>query len=153
MRIKVGNLKVWFPATVVENLGDNSFLVEHQQPGISDEATLHKVTVDYQQIRPSPPHLSLRDKDFVLLEKVDAYYDFGWWRGVVTKKLADNRYNVFFKYTKKEREFDCSSVRPRMKWKRGKWFITFQVFISSFTWLTDLLSFLLWFASIDYCVM
>nr|KAJ0209329.1 hypothetical protein LSAT_V11C400166970 [Lactuca sativa] len=126
VRIKVGNLKVWFPATVVENLGDNSFLVEHQQPGIGDEATLHKVTVDYQQIRPSPPHLSLRDKDFVLLEKVDAYYDFGWWRGVVTKKLADNRYNVFFKYTKKEREFDCSSVRPRMKWKRGKWFITFQ---------------------------
>ncbi|CAH1416679.1 unnamed protein product [Lactuca virosa] len=92
--VKVGNLKVWFPATVVENLGDNSFLVEHQQPGIGDEATLHKVAVDYQHIRPSPPHLSLRDKDFVLLEKRE--------------------------------NFDWSSVRPRMKWKRGKWFITFQ---------------------------
>ncbi|CAI9278816.1 unnamed protein product [Lactuca saligna] len=126
VRIKVGNLKVWFPATVVGNLGNTSFLVEHQQPGIGDEATCHKVTVDYQYIRPSPPHLSLKDMDFVLLEKVDAYYDFGWWRGVVTKKLADNRYNVFFKHTKREIEFDCSSVRPRMKWKRGKWFTTFQ---------------------------
>lgn len=130
---------VWFPATVVENSGNNSFLVEYQQPGIGDEATVHKVTVDYLHIRPSPPHL--RDKNFVLLEKVDAYSDFGWWSGVVTKELAGNRYNVFFKHTKKEREFDCSRVRPHMDWKGGKWFTTSQVFISSFTWLTSLLSF------------
>ncbi|XP_023739257.1 DUF724 domain-containing protein 7 isoform X3 [Lactuca sativa] len=115
---------VWFPATVVENSGNNSFLVEYQQPGIGDEATVHKVTVDYLHIRPSPPHL--RDKNFVLLEKVDAYSDFGWWSGVVTKELAGNRYNVFFKHTKKEREFDCSRVRPHMDWKGGKWFTTSQ---------------------------
>ncbi|GKA05861.1 agenet domain-containing protein [Tanacetum coccineum] len=115
---------VWFPATVLQNSGDNTFLVEYQQPGSGDEAVLHKVTVDHSHIRPSPPHL--RDKNFVLLEKVDAYYDYGWWSGVITKELADNRYNVFFKHTKKEREFICSEVRPHIEWKGGKWFNTSQ---------------------------
>ncbi|KAL4572186.1 hypothetical protein LXL04_018955 [Taraxacum kok-saghyz] len=115
---------VWFPATVVENLGNNSFVVEYQQPGIGDEATLQKVTVDYLHIRPSPPHL--REKNFVLLEKVDAYYDFGWWSGAITKVVADNMYNVLLKNTKKEREFDCSRVRPHMEWKGGQWFTTSQ---------------------------
>ncbi|XP_024966664.1 DUF724 domain-containing protein 3-like isoform X1 [Cynara cardunculus var. scolymus] len=115
---------VWFPATVLKDSGNNCFLVEYQQPGIGDEAALHKVTVDYLHIRPSPPHL--RDKNFVLLEKVDAYFDFGWWSGVITKELADNRYNVFFKHAKKEREFIYSRVRPHMEWKGGKWFNTSQ---------------------------
>lgn len=114
----------WFPATVVDKLGNNCFAVEYQQPGIGDEATPHKVTVDYLHIRPSPPHL--RDKNFVLLEKVDAYYDCGWWSGVITKVLADNSYIVFFKRTKKEREFVCSRVRPHMEWTGGKWFTTSQ---------------------------
>ncbi|XP_071718718.1 DUF724 domain-containing protein 7-like isoform X2 [Rutidosis leptorrhynchoides] len=115
---------VWFPATILKNSGNDSFLVEYRQPGNGDEAILNKVTVDYLHIRPSPPRL--RDKKFVLLEKVDAYYDFGWRSGVVTKELADNRYNVFFKHTKQEREFIYSSVRPHMEWKGGKWFNTSQ---------------------------
>lgn len=126
---------VWFPATILKNSANNSFLVEYQQPGNGDEAVPHKVTVDYLHIRPTPPHL--RDKNFVLLEKVDAYYDFGWWSGVITKELADNRYNVFFKHTKKEREFVYSKVRPHMEWKGGKWFNTSQVFISLYLLLTD----------------
>ncbi|KAJ0589793.1 putative Agenet-like domain-containing protein [Helianthus annuus] len=115
---------VWFPATVLKNSGNSTFLVEYRQPGAGDEGVLQKVTVDYHHIRPSPPHL--RDKNFVLLEKVDAYYDFGWWCGVITKSLADNRYNVFFKHTKKEQEFIYSRVRPHMEWKGGKWFSTSQ---------------------------
>ncbi|KAK9055875.1 hypothetical protein SSX86_026962 [Deinandra increscens subsp. villosa] len=115
---------VWFPATVLKSLGNSTFLVEYQQPGAGDEAVLHKVTVDNNHIRPSPPHL--RDKHFALLEKVDAYYDFGWWSGVVTKELADNRYIVFFKHTKKEREFIYSRVRRHLDWKGGKWFNTSQ---------------------------
>ncbi|KAI7751527.1 hypothetical protein M8C21_013386 [Ambrosia artemisiifolia] len=115
---------VWFPATVLKDLGNSTFLVEYQQPGGGDEGLLHEVTVDKHHIRPSPPYL--RDKNFVLLEKVDAYHDFGWWSGVVTKKLADNRYNVYFKHTKKEQEFVHSKVRPHMEWKGGKWFNTSQ---------------------------
>ncbi|XP_071699571.1 DUF724 domain-containing protein 7-like [Rutidosis leptorrhynchoides] len=115
---------VWFPATILKNSGNDTFLVEYQLPGNGDEAVLDKVTVDYHHIRPSPPHL--REKNFVVLEKVDAYSDFGWWSGVITKELADNRYKVFFKQTKEEREFIYSKVRPHMEWKGGKWFNTSQ---------------------------
>ncbi|XP_021969409.1 DUF724 domain-containing protein 7 isoform X4 [Helianthus annuus] len=114
----------WVPATILKNSDNNTFLVEYQQRGTGDEAILHKVTVDYLHIRPSPPHL--RAKNFALSEKVDAYYDFGWWSGVITKELPDNRYNVFFKHTKKEREFIYSRVRPHMEWKGGQWFNTSQ---------------------------
>ncbi|KAL8236176.1 hypothetical protein R6Q59_017257 [Mikania micrantha] len=115
---------VWFPATILKNSGNSTFLVEYQQEGADNDVVVHKVTVDYHHIRPSPPHL--RDKNFVLLEKVDAYYDFAWWSGLITKELADNRYIVFFKHTKKEREFIYSRVRPHLEWKGGKWFNTSQ---------------------------
>lgn len=118
----------WFPATILENSDNNTCQVEYLQLGSNDMAVTHKVTVDCLRIRPSPPHL--RVKKFVLLEKVDAFYDFGWWSGVITKELADNRYNVFFKNTKKERAFLYPRLRRHMEWKDGKWFNTSQVFSS-----------------------
>ncbi|MFS7920424.1 putative Agenet-like domain-containing protein [Helianthus anomalus] len=114
----------WVPTTILKNSDNTTFLVEYQQRGTGDEASLHKIAVDYLHIRPSPPHL--RAKNFALLGKVDAYYDFGWWSGVITKELPDNRYNVYFKHTKKEREFIYSRVRPHMEWKGGQWFNTSQ---------------------------
>nr|GEW00334.1 hypothetical protein [Tanacetum cinerariifolium] len=111
--------EVWFPATVL-NFDHGKFQVEYQQPGSGDEAVFHKATVDFWHIRPSPPHLSYTH--FSLDDEVDAYYDYGWWRGVITKELADNKYNVFFEHTKKEREFICPKVRPHLEWKRGEWY-------------------------------
>ncbi|XP_076896216.1 uncharacterized protein LOC143549111 [Bidens hawaiensis] len=113
---------VWFPATVLKNSGNSTFLVEYQ-PGAGNEAIIH-TTVDCHHIRPSPPYL--KDKNFGVSEKVDVYYDFGWWCGVITEVLPDNRYNVFFKHTKNAREFIYSKVRPHMEWKGGKWFNTSQ---------------------------
>ncbi|GJR44086.1 agenet domain-containing protein [Tanacetum coccineum] len=92
--------EVWFPATVLKNYVD-AFLVEYQKLGNGDQAVLHKATVDFWHIRPSPPHLSYTH--FSLDDEVDAFYDYGWWRGVITKEHADNKYNVFFEHSKKER--------------------------------------------------
>nr|GEW50985.1 hypothetical protein [Tanacetum cinerariifolium] len=110
---------VWFPATVLKNYVD-AFLVEYQKLGNGDQAVLHKATVDFWHIRPSPPHLSYTH--FSLDDEVDAFYDYGWWRGVITKELADHKYNVFFEHSKKEREFICSKVRPHLEWKHGEWY-------------------------------
>lgn len=135
--------EVWFPATVLKHFHRNTFQVEYQQPGSGDEAVLHKAIVDFWHIRPSPPHL--RDKDFGLDDEVDAYYDFGWWCGVITKELPDNRYSVFFEHSNKEREFICSKLRPHLKWVHFscKWYnkgdTIFQVFISLHLSLTGLL--------------
>ncbi|XP_023753016.1 DUF724 domain-containing protein 2 isoform X1 [Lactuca sativa] len=80
------------------------------------------VTVDDGHIRPSTP--PIRDTNFVLLEKVDAFYDFEWWTGVITKKLADNRYIVFFKHNNKEREFSHLELKLHVESNSVKQHIT-----------------------------
>ncbi|XP_027118650.2 DUF724 domain-containing protein 6-like isoform X3 [Coffea arabica] len=110
----------WFPATILEDIGNDSFLVEYH----CEDAAPLRATVNFLHIRPCPPHL--KDKNFVLLEKVDAYYHSGWWPGVITKALADCRYNVFFKHTKRDGEFNHTDLRPHMEWKDGKWFTSSQ---------------------------
>ncbi|KAL3531550.1 hypothetical protein ACH5RR_010872 [Cinchona calisaya] len=114
----------WFPATILEDIGNGSFLLEYHNPDKKSEAGLLKETVDLRHIRPCPPHL--KDKYYVLLEKVDAFYDFGWSTGVITKALADCRYLVFFKHTNREAEFSHTDLRPHMEWKDGKWFTSSQ---------------------------
>ncbi|KAK3020069.1 hypothetical protein RJ639_004069 [Escallonia herrerae] len=74
----------WHLATVLRETGKNTFLVEYQNLGTGDET---ETTVDSHHIRPCPPRLE--DKEFVLLEKVDAFYDYGWWSGNIVKILED----------------------------------------------------------------
>ncbi|KAL2934980.1 DUF724 domain-containing protein 2 [Bienertia sinuspersici] len=112
---------IWFPATLIKQVANNCFLVEYQS---SKEAGLQKVAVDSFHIRPPPPSSS--NKPFNLLEKVDAFYDFRWLSGVVTKILADGRYIVYFKRTKKEKELSHADLRLHMEWHNNKWIQSFQ---------------------------
>ncbi|CAL5433517.1 unnamed protein product [Camellia sinensis] len=114
----------WFPATVLEDLGNDSFVVEYWSLGNGSEAELQKATVDLLHIRPSPP--DLKGRNFVLLEKVDAFYNSGWKSGVITKELADRRYIVYFKHTNKDMELNQSDLRPHMEWIDGKWIAASQ---------------------------
>ncbi|KAK2974263.1 hypothetical protein RJ640_016749 [Escallonia rubra] len=112
----------WHLATVLRETGKNTFLVEYQSLGTGDET---ETTVESHHIRPCPPRLE--DKEFVLLEKVDAFYDFGWWSGNIAKILEDRRYVVLIKHTKLEKELSHAEIRPRMDWIDGKWFIGSRV--------------------------
>ncbi|MFS8022581.1 putative Agenet-like domain-containing protein [Helianthus anomalus] len=85
---------VWFPATIVDDPGNIRFLVEYKE--------LQRIGIDHLHIRPSAPQCTVTSFD--LLEKVDVFYDFGWWSGVVKKKLADSRYVVYFKHTNKVKD-------------------------------------------------
>ena len=76
---------VWFPAVVVEDLGEKYLLVEYKCAGINGGEKLRRVSVDHHHIRPSLP--KFKDISFGLLDKVDAFYDFGWWSGVVPETL------------------------------------------------------------------
>lgn len=109
----------WFPALVIKENGDNTFLVKCQSSRNSDEAGTIKVIVDSFHIRPTPPRYA--DRNYELLEKVDAQYDFGWRAGVITKLLAGRRYNVFFKQGNVDKELDHSEMRPHVEWADGKW--------------------------------
>jgi hypothetical protein len=77
-----------------------------------------KTIVDSLHIRPTPPHA---DRNYELLERVDAHYGSGWRSGVITKLLAGRRYNVFFKQGNEDRELSQSKIRPHMEWVDGKW--------------------------------
>ncbi|KAL9257161.1 DUF724 domain-containing protein [Drosera capensis] len=107
---------IWFPATVVEDAGDDSFSVEYLSP---IESGLVKVVVDYFHIRKPPP--SMRRENFELLEKVDWFNGFGWYSGVVTKVLGDGSYIVFFKSTRKEKKLRLEDMRPHIDWVDGNW--------------------------------
>lgn len=122
---KVERIEVWFPAIVQEDIGNGSFLVEYQCLGKNGEPESLKVKVDSLHIRPSPPQL--KGKNYDLLEKVDAYVEFGWWSGLLTRELADNEYIVFFKEMKEERVVNQTEIRPHMEWKKGNWYSTSQV--------------------------
>lgn len=125
---KVENCQVWFPAVVEEEAGNDCFLVEYQCLGKNGVPESVRVKVDFLHIRPSPPQFV---KNYDLLEKVDAYIDFGWWSGVITKELPDSKYLIFFKQTKIQRTVNQSEIRPHMEWKEGNWFSSSQDLLTS----------------------
>ncbi|KAK8997714.1 hypothetical protein V6N11_012256 [Hibiscus sabdariffa] len=110
---------IWYPAIVIKECEDNTFLVKYHNSGNDDESGTVKVVVDSLHIRPTPPRYA--DRNYELLERVDATYNFGWRTGVITKVLTGNRYNVFFKHGNEDKEFFHSDIRPNIEWIDGKW--------------------------------
>ncbi|XP_039043550.1 DUF724 domain-containing protein 2-like [Hibiscus syriacus] len=110
---------IWYPAIVIKENEDNTFLVKYQNSMNDDESGTVKVVVDSLHIRPAPPRYA--DRNYELLERVDATYNFGWRSGVITKVLTGRRYNVFFKHGNEDKEFCHSDIRPNVEWMDGKW--------------------------------
>ncbi|KAK9292868.1 hypothetical protein L1049_020849 [Liquidambar formosana] len=110
---------VWFPATFLIEVGINSFLVQYQSSKHGDEAECQTATVDCLHIRPSPP--CLEDNNFELFDKVDAFYDFGWRVGMITKVLIGRRYGVTLMHSNEEKELGQSEIRPHLEWTGIKW--------------------------------
>ncbi|XP_008231801.1 PREDICTED: uncharacterized protein LOC103330974 isoform X1 [Prunus mume] len=105
----------WFPAIYLGELGVNSFLLQYKSSNNYD----FKVVVGDKQIRPQPPKLA--ERDFRLLEKVDAFCDMGWCVGVIKKVIIGKKYMVGFKFTEEVKQYSQSELRPRMCWTDGRW--------------------------------
>ncbi|XP_076901940.1 DUF724 domain-containing protein 7-like [Bidens hawaiensis] len=130
VKVEVFVKEIWYPATIVEDLGNDLFSVEYNcSKENNGESKLCRVTVGHLHIRPSVAQF--RVSSFGLLEKVDAFVDFGWLSGVITKKLADSRYVVYFKHTNKEKEVSYLDSRPHVDWINDKQFIPHQVSVSN----------------------
>ncbi|KAK6911673.1 Agenet-like domain [Dillenia turbinata] len=76
-------------------------------------------TIDLIQIRPIPPREKTRS--FELNEEVDAYFNDGWWEGVVTEVLEKKRYSVYFRCSREQMDFHESDLRLHREWVRGSW--------------------------------
>ncbi|KAL1569020.1 DUF724 domain-containing protein 6-like [Salvia divinorum] len=107
----------WFPAVIVRDLGNGVYLVElKDKNGGSVEEEVECV-----RIRPCPP--VLEDGRFGVREKVDAFFDYGWWSGLIMKKVKMNEYIVLFEHKDSTKQLDRSKLRPHLEWKDGKWLI------------------------------
>ncbi|MQM16687.1 hypothetical protein Taro_049646 [Colocasia esculenta] len=115
----------WYAATVVKLLSGNRFVVEYEALRTDDDSEFLKQTVDAHHIRPAP-NTSVVGK-FKRLEEVDAFYNDGWWIGVISKVLEGSRYMVYFKDAKEELEFGMNELRLHMDWINGQWIWTSQI--------------------------
>ncbi|XP_058203732.1 protein AGENET DOMAIN (AGD)-CONTAINING P1-like isoform X1 [Rhododendron vialii] len=115
----------WFTAVIVGSLGEDKFLIEYQTLKSEDEAQFLKEKTEASHLRPCPPDIQRVDR-FKLFEKVDAWYNDGWWVGLVSRVLDGLKYAVYFWTTNEELEFGHFSLRPHQEWIHGKWVADFR---------------------------
>lgn len=115
----------WFAASVVQVVGKDKFLVQYKSIETDDGKEFLTEEVDAQHIRPCPPEAVMVDC-YGLNEEIDAFWNDGWWEGVIRKVLQGGRYKVYFEGTDDEMVFDHCDLRPRQAWKDRTWVMASQ---------------------------
>lgn len=109
----------WYKATVIKVIDERVLLIEYESMKNDDGALLSEI-VSTQYIRPLPPP-TLEVRNFDLLDEVEAFYNDGWWPGVVAKVNTGSRYNVKFMQWEEEIEFHHTELRFLYDWVDGQW--------------------------------
>ncbi|KAE9599208.1 putative Agenet-like domain-containing protein [Lupinus albus] len=112
----------WFVATIVDLIGKNRFLIEYKDLTTDDGTQLLKVETDALYIRPCPLKVP-NEGSFKQFQEVDAWYNDGWWEGVILKVLNSSECYVSFIHND-VLKFDISKLRPHQDWLDGKWVIS-----------------------------
>jgi hypothetical protein len=115
----------WFCATIVELKGRSKFVVEYDSL-LDDDSKLLREEISLLHIRPRPP-ITADVAEFKFLDEVDAFYNDGWWVGLVAKVLGDSKYIVYFRNSNEELEFQHSQLRLHQDWMDGKWVMASKV--------------------------
>nr|GME06246.1 duf724 domain-containing protein 3 [Ipomoea batatas] len=118
----------WYTAVIFDSIGPNKFLLEYQTLRTDDESEPLKEKADAFNIRPCPPLIHRFDR-FKMFEEVDAWYNDGWWEGLISKVLDGLNYVVYFWTTNEEIEFAHHGIRPHQEWIDRKWDIAFRVWL------------------------
>ncbi|KAL3508206.1 hypothetical protein ACH5RR_033588 [Cinchona calisaya] len=115
----------WYTAVIIGPSGGNKFLVEYQTLRTDDESKPLREMAETSYIRPCPPCIKKLDR-YKMLEEVDAWYNDGWWVGLVSKVLGSLKYAVYFWTSNEELEFGHHDLRPHQEWIGGKWITAFR---------------------------
>ncbi|XP_008381758.1 protein AGENET DOMAIN (AGD)-CONTAINING P1-like [Malus domestica] len=115
----------WFAANIVKVMEKDKFLVRYKAIKTDDNRELLTEEVDAKHVRPRPPKVVVAGS-FSLTEEVDAFYNDGWWEGVIRKVLHGRRYKVYFKGTDDELLLQHSDLRPRQDWIDRTWVMASQ---------------------------
>ncbi|KAK8480664.1 hypothetical protein V6N11_029323 [Hibiscus sabdariffa] len=113
----------WFTGTIVKAVGKDKYLCQYDSLRTDDDNDFLKEEFDALHIRPCPPEIVMADA-FQKLDEVDAFYNDGWWVGVISKvlnSLPEMKYEVYFKATQEEMKFKHSELRIHQDWINGKW--------------------------------
>ncbi|KAJ1420831.1 Agenet-like domain [Sesbania bispinosa] len=109
----------WFIATIVDIIGKDMFLVEYRDLTTDDGTQLLKEETNSGFIRPCPPEVPTVGS-FKQFQEVDAWYNDGWWEGLVLEVLNRRECLVSFMH-RDVLKFENSKLRPHQDWIDGKW--------------------------------
>ncbi|CAN8311673.1 unnamed protein product [Cochlearia groenlandica] len=110
----------WFVAKIVETIGEDKYLVEYRDLREEDGIEPLKEESDFMHIRPPPPPIE-EDIDFVVGDKVEAFYNDGWWVGDVIESMQDGRVGIFFRQSGEKIRFGRQGLRLHKVWVNGTW--------------------------------
>lgn len=116
----------WYTALILSSMGKDKYLVEYQTLKTEDATELLKDMADALYIRPCPPVIQRLDR-FKLTEKVDVWYNDGWWMGLISRVLESLTYAVYFWHSNEELLFHHFDLRPHQEWIGGKFVADFLV--------------------------
>ncbi|WCJ23253.1 agenet domain-containing protein [Euphorbia peplus] len=114
-----GYIGAWFDATIVGIIGNDKYMIEYVHLLNDDGATFFREVVSEKHIRPRQPLVS--GANFERFDKVDAWYQDGWWEGVVSEVGNEFKFVVYFSSTDETMEFAGSLLRPHQEWINGQW--------------------------------
>ena len=109
----------WFQGTIVKSVG-HKFLVEYDTLKADDEISPLTEVIAEEHIRPPPPVIPVTS-GFKLLDEVDAFTNDGWWVGVISEVISDQRFMVYFKAYKEQNEIGIEQLRLHCDWLGGRW--------------------------------
>ncbi|KAI3506000.1 hypothetical protein L1887_28353 [Cichorium endivia] len=114
----------WYAAMVVGSVDEGKILVQYETLTTDDEVQPLVEMADASNVRPVPPKIHRIDC-YKMLEEVDAWYNDGWWVGLVSKVVNGSKYFVYFWITNEEFEFQHSELRPHQEFINEKWVASF----------------------------
>lgn len=110
----------FYTGTIVKVTRTPKFTVEYDRLFEDEEGTKPlQETVAAHQVRPVAP--TEKKRMFKFSEEVDAFYNDGWWEGVITEECQDGKFAVFFRNTKEQINFGEEDLRLHREWVKGEW--------------------------------
>jgi hypothetical protein len=109
----------WFQGTILKSVG-HKFLVEYDTLKADDETTPLTEVIAEEHIRPPPPDIPVTN-GFKLLDEVDAFTNDGWWVGMISEVISDERCMVYFKAYNEQNEIGREQLRLHCDWLGGRW--------------------------------
>ncbi|XP_010524742.1 PREDICTED: DUF724 domain-containing protein 2 [Tarenaya hassleriana] len=117
----------WYSALIFNCLGSEKYIVEYLTLRRDDDQSVPlREIMEGQFIRPRPPPVSPIVR-FKTGDKVDAWYNEGWWVGTVSRVLSGSKYIVYFSPTNEEQVCLHSNLRLHQDWINGEWVIPSKV--------------------------